>query len=148
MSGAEWRSFKPIRICARLVDLWCEKEHPGHYILFCTHNFGHTLHLPNEAVLDTSKSAPDWVSYKVKLGCKRAPGALSPYLYTVFQWNWPQASSRMSNSGVLSPSKFATQLGAIVHGVKLGCKLAQCIFLLIYTQDLNESRSFSVDCRV
>ena len=54
----------------------------------------------------------------------------------------------MANEDVLSPSKFKARLDVIVHRVKLGCKHAQGIDLLIYTQELNESRSFLVDCRL
>ena len=43
--------------------------------------------VPNQALLNTSKSAPEWVTYGVKLGCKRAFRTLSPDPYIGFWWH-------------------------------------------------------------
>ena len=78
----------------------------------------------------TSKSAPDWVTYWEKLGCKRPPGALTPHLYTVYQWNSSKHRNLLKfkyklhlwwrTKGVSSTSKFAPEWATF--GVKSGCK--------------------------
>ena len=63
---------------------------------------------------------------------------ISLYTHRIFSEIFPPASFWLLNAGAISPSKSPARLSVIVHGVKLGCKPAQGIYLLIHTQVLNE----------
>ena len=161
ISGAKRRCIRHIKICARLGDLWGEigvQKSIQDIISWSIHRimmtFDHALHLWCRTKLywmhqNLPRLGVSWGEIGVQ---KCTLGIISFSLHNnpmkfSFSSN-AEVSIRMPNAGVLSPSKFAARLGVIVHGVKLGCKHAQGIYLLICTQDLNESLSFSVDCRV
>ena len=154
MYGAKWMCIKPIRFCARLGVLWCDiwvQKSIRAITSFSIHRilmtFGHTLHLWYRMKLYWihQNMPPDWKFMGWNWGTKKHPEHYLLIKTQYFNKIRPQASSRMPNAGLISPSKFAAGLGVIVHRMKLECKLAQGIYLPIYTQDLNQSRSVSVD---
>ena len=97
------------------------------------------------------KICPDWVTYGVELGCKRALYAKEHYLRIYAQYFyeiWPQAPSRVPNyAGVLRPSKSAAWFGVIVHRVKLGWNMHRVyIFLSIHRMWMSNVHVRSTVC--
>ena len=151
ISGGERRCIEHIYICARMSDLWSEigmQTSIQDIISWSIHRilmtFDHTLHLWYRTKLYWIHRNLPPVFLCGEIGVQKAPGALSLKLYRVFQWS-------LATSFISDGERKCTRLiknCSIVHGVKLVCKPAQRIYLLIYIKYLNESRSFSVDCWV
>ena len=142
------------------------KEHTGHYITsFPIHRilmtFGHTVHLcyrtklywihqnlpPTWCLLGWNWVAKEHTEHLLSIHIDRRY-LISTWIPIVFQRKLATSFISDAERRCIKPIEICDRLDVVVHGVKLGCKHAQGIYVLIYTQDLNGSRSFSVDCRV
>ena len=70
-------------------------------------------------ISSTSKSTPDWVTYGVKLGCKRAPGTLSPYFNTGFCWNLNTSVISGGERRCIKHIKICAPMGASWGGIRV-----------------------------
>ena len=69
---------------------WGAKEHPSIELFIYTQDF---IEIWSQAFISGGERRCIKVSHGVKLGCKIAPAALSPFLYTILQWNLARSST-------------------------------------------------------